>query len=315
MTTQTTNCYIGIDVSKAVLDVFILPINQSVSFQNNRTGITKLVRKLSQHHQPLITLEATGGYEQGAAQAIMRAGFSVAIVNPRRVRDFAKASGELAKTDQIDARIIAQFAQIFQPKTQQMPTENEQALSETAHRRRQLVDMITMEKNRLEHVGKIAKTSIKNVIKTLEKELKKIEETQQEVVQKDPELASKNELLQTVKGVGKIVAASLLSDLPELGQLTAKQITALVGLAPYNRDSGTLRGKRTIWGGRAYVRCACYMATLVAIRHNPQIKQFYERLCAAGKKKKVAIVACMHKLIIVMNAMLKHNQPWTFSAA
>lgn len=313
MTINTSKNYIGIDVSKTTLDVFISSSKKHLSFKNTPKGIASLYKKCQDLINPAFVLEATGGYEKLVVQTLMQMGFSVSIVNPRRIRDFAKACGKLAKTDKIDAETIALFGETFKPEPQKMFSEKQQTLSDNSDRRRQLIDMLTMEKNHLEKASKTTRKSVKTIIKALEKELKAIDTAQEELVQEDAELAAKSTLLKTIKGVGSVVATALLSDLPELGTLTHKQITALVGLAPYNRDSGTLRGKRTIWGGRSYVRCICYMATLVAIRYNSQIKAFYERLVDAGKNKKVAIVACMHKLIIVMNAMLKNNQPWKFS--
>jgi transposase len=255
-------------------------------------------------------MEATGGYEKQVAQSLTKAELAVCVANPRQVRDFAKAMGKLAKTDKIDAQIIALFAEKIQPHANVSCDENQQTLAENNARRRQLVDMITMEKNRLDKVSKALKKSIKRIINALEKELDTINKTLKNVIQNDEQYAKRNELLQSIKGVGPIVAASIISDLPELGRVSAKQISALAGLAPYNRDSGTLRGKRTIWGGRASIRAMLYMATLVAIKHNTQIKVFYERLCQVGKKKKVAIIACMHKLLIIMNAMVKSKQSW-----
>jgi transposase len=314
MTLSPSQYYIGVDVSKATLDVFILPTNQPFSFQNNPAGIHALLKHCAQLLTPCVVLEATGGYEQPLAHSLMNAGIAVAIVNPRRVRDFAKAYGKLAKTDKIDAHVLAAFGQTFQPRPQMSVDDRQQALAEVSTRRRQLIDMITQEKNRLALAGKHTKKSIQTIIKALEKELKTIDSAQAKTIAQDPQLTAKSERLQTIKGVGTVVATSLVADLPELGQLSNKQITALVGLAPYNCDSGTFKGKRTIWGGRASVRSICYMATLVAIRHNVQIKAFYLRLCTAGKQKKVAIIACMRKLIVIMNAMIKNQQPWKFVA-
>lgn len=310
MTTQDEKSYIGIDVSKAMLDVFILPLKQQLQFENNVQGIQKLRAKLQSFPSSLVVMEATGGYERPVAQALAKAELAVSVNNPRQIRDFAKALGKLAKTDQIDAQVIALFAEKIQPLPNVTCNEEQQKLAENNARRRQLVDMITMEKNRLDKASKAIKKSIQRIIKTLEKELNDINTTLAKCIQDDPAYAEKSALLQTIKGVGTVVAAGLVAELPELGTVGEKQISALVGLAPYNRDSGTLRGKRSVWGGRATVRSTLYMATLVAIRHNGQIRSFYNRLCAAGKRKKVAIVACMHKLLIIMNAMIKHAQPW-----
>lgn len=310
MTIQVEKCHIGIDVSKEVLDVFVLPFNKYMQFKNDSKGIKKLIAKFKSFSSACIVMESTGGYEKPSAHALAKEQFSVSIVNPRQIRDFAKALGKLAKTDRIDATTIALFAEKMQPKTKVICDENQQKLAEYNARRRQLIDMITMEKNRLDKAGKELKKSIERIIKSLEKELEAINKALAIAIESDDQYAQKNALLQTIKGVGAIVAAGMIAELPELGSMSAKQITALAGLAPYNRDSGTLRGKRTIWGGRASVRRTLYMATLVATRHNATIKKFYERLCQAGKQKKVAITACMHKLLIIMNAMIKNNQPW-----
>lgn len=310
MIDQGTKFYIGIDVSKDTLDVFISPISKHMQFKNDVKGIKQLTKKFDLFTPVTIVMEATGGYERPVAQALAKANFTVAVLNPRQIRDFAKALGKLAKTDKIDAHIIALFAEKMQPKANVVCNENQQNLADNNARRRQLIEMIGMEKNRLEKATDFQRKSIKRVLKILEKELISVDEAQKEAIKNDEQCAQKNELLQSIKGVGTIVAAGIISDLPELGRLTAKEIAALVGLAPYNRDSGTLRGKRAIWGGRSSVRCILYMATIVAMRHNYQIKAFYQRLCNAGKVKKVAITACMRKLLIIMNAMVKNNKTW-----
>jgi len=315
MTIHNEKCHMGIDVSKELLDVFILPNKKHMQFKNNSTGIQKLIEKLKVFSHISIVMEATGGYEKTVAQALGGTGFAVSVVNPRQIRDFAKALGKLAKTDRIDAQTIALFAEKIQPQANTMYKQNQQRLAELNARRRQLIDMITMEKNRLDKVSNELKKSIKRIIKGLEKELQKIEADSQAFIQANDQFAQKSQTLQTIKGVGKVVATSMVATLPELGDLSHKCISSLVGLAPFARDSGTMRGKRTIWGGRASVRSALYMATLVAIKHNWQIKRFYERLCNAGKQKKVAIIACMRKLLIIMNAMIKNNQPWQSSPA
>lgn len=302
--------YVGIDVSKESLDVFILPSNKYMVFKNNLTGIKKLAGKLQLLPSAVILMEATGGYEKPLAQSLAKCELSVCVINPRQIRDFAKSMGKLAKTDKIDAQIIASFAEKIKPDANVQCNEAQQKLAENNARRRQIIDMITMEKNRLDKASPELKKSIKRILKALEKELNSITEMQAQTIQQSSEYAKKNELLQSIKGVGEIVAAGIIADLPELGKVNAKQISALAGLAPYNCDSGMMKGKRIIWGGRAPVRSLLYMATLVAIRFNPQIKIFYTRLCVAGKQKKVALTACMHKLLIIMNAMLKNNTPW-----
>lgn len=310
MTIQNQKCYIGVDVSKAVLDVYILPLKKLFQFDNNASGIKKMINKFRAFPDALVFMESTGGYEKPAAIALAKADISAAVINPRQVRDFAKALGKLAKTDQIDAKVIALFGSKIQPKANVVYDENQQELSEYQTRRRQLVDMITMEKNRLDKASRYTKKSIKRIIKSLEKELEEVNEALKYSIQDDPETARKDSLLKTIKGVGSVVAAGIIAELPELGHLNSKQISALAGLAPLNCDSGNMRGNRRIWGGRSCIRRVLYMATLVAIRHNHTIKIFYDRLCSAGKKKKTAIVACMHKLLIIMNAMVKNNEPW-----
>lgn len=310
MSTPDTECYMGIDVSKNTLEAHFLPHEKHMVFKNDTKGITQLIQKLKNFMSPLIVMEATGGYEKPLAYALFQANHSISIVNPRQIRDFAKALGKLAKTDDIDAKVIALYAQKIQPPAHIQYGQTQQEIAENNARRRQLIDMITMEKNRLSKSSLRLKKSIENVIKVLEKELEAINDSQQQVIASHPEYADKQQILTSVKGISQISANALLADLPELGTVASKQIAALAGLAPYNRDSGTLRGKRTIWGGRASVRTALYMPTLVAIRHNPQIKQFYERLCQAGKQKKTALVACMHKLLIILNAMVKHQETW-----
>lgn len=310
MTITNERCYVGIDVSKLVLDVFILPKRKYLQFENSVPGIQKLVSTINALPNLLVVMESTGGYEKLVAQTLAKKLIATVVVNPRQIRDFAKALGKLAKTDRIDAQIIAIFAEKMQPKANVACNEKQQKLAEYNARRRQLVDLITVEKNRLDKASKEIQKSIKNIIKSLESELQKINELLEKSIQCDNEYIRKNTLLKTIKGIGNVVAASIIADLPELGTLNAKEISALVGVAPLNRDSGSLRGKRAIWGGRASVRHILYMATLVATRYNSKIKAFYERLCAAGKQKKVALIACMHKLLIIMNAMIKNDRPW-----
>ena len=287
MTNINEKYYVGIDVSKKILDVFIHPVKQHLQFNNNSKGIQKLAGKLKSFANPSTVMEATGGYEKPTAQALAKAGLCEAVINPRQIRDFAKSLGKLAKTDKIDTQIIALFAEKIQPPARVRCDENQQKLAESNARRRQLIDMITMEKNRLDKtVIKEVKKSVQRTIKTLEKELQTINEVLEKMIQSDENYTQKSALLTSIKGVGAVVAAGILSDLPELGSLRAKQISALAGLAPYNRDSGTLRGKRTIWGGRASVRSGLYMAALVATRHNVRIKAFYERLCPPVRIKR-----------------------------
>jgi transposase len=310
MVIESEKIYIGIDVSKAILDIYILPCKKHMQFKNDTKDIKKLALKMKSFAPTLILMEATGGYEKLVSQSLSAEGHCVSVANPRQIRDFAKALGKLAKTDRIDSETIALFAEKIQPKANVSCNHSQQQLAERNARRQQLIEMITMEKNRLDKASKDMETSIRHIIKALEKELVTINESLETLIQQDEEYSRKSTLLKSIKGVGAVVATTILADLPELGQADRRQITALAGLAPYNRDSGTLRGKRTTWGGRASVRCALFMATLTAIRYNAQIRLFYQRLCAAGKQKKVALVACMHKLLIIMNAMIRYNEPW-----
>lgn len=310
MMDKSNKIYIGIDVSKAILDVYILPTNKYMQFKNSPEDIQKLVKKLSVFSDALIVMESTGGYEKSVANALHEASAAVCIINPRQVRDFAKALGKLAKTDKIDAEVIALFACKLEPKANVRYKKEYNDLNDNNARRHQLIEMIKMEKNRLDKASLGQKESIERVIEVLEDELVKINEAQVKVIESDVELFKKKTILQSITGVGAITAIAMLSELPELGNIGAKQLSALAGLAPFNCDSGAMKGKRMIWGGRASVRNALYMATLVATKHNIRIKKFYERLCLAGKAKKAAIIACMHKLLIIMNAMIKNGCCW-----
>jgi transposase len=302
--------YVGVDISKSDLDVFILPNTKYMRFKNDASGIKKLLAKIQLFSNILVVMESTGGYEAPLAYALAEAGISVSVVNPRQIRDFAKALGKLAKTDRIDAEIIALFASKMEPKTQITYGKEQRILSEHNARRSQLIKMITMEKNRLDKASPQQRESIERVLDVLEKELELISGAQEKMVSEFPELSENKQILESIKGVGTITAISMLAELPELGAMSSKQIAALVGVAPFNRDSGSLKGVRTIWGGRAPVRRALYMATLVATKHNPIIKQFYQRLLASGKAKKTALVASMRKLLIIMNALLRKKQLW-----
>lgn len=308
------NVYAGIDIAKANLDIAFYSSEKKWQFPNDDTGIDQVIRLLKEYNAALVVMEATGGYETPLAYALQAAGIPAAIINPREVRDFAKATGKLAKTDALDARVLAHFAAAIEPEPRPVSDEEMQELGALLARRRQISDMLTAEKNRLHTAKKAVRASIKGHIAYLEKEKGGIETGLQNKIQESQIEREKYNLLSSVPGVGPTLCATLLIDLPELGTLNKRQIAALVGVAPLNRDSGTLRGKRTVWGGRAAVRSSLYMASLVATRFNPVIKQFYERLCAAGKAKKVALTACMRKLLIILNAMLKHRTPWRYSA-
>jgi len=305
---------VGIDVAKDTLEVACGPEAATQSFTNNDAGHEALVSALSARHVDLIVMEATGGYEAPCACALQAAGFAVAVVNPRQARDFAKAMGYLAKTDCIDARVLAALAAVLAKRPEReklirvLPSEEQQRLHALVLRRRQLVQMLVAERNRLPMSHRAARGSIEALIKAIRKQIVEIEgELASHVARHHADLAG---LLRSAKGIGPNTCLVLIADLPELGKLSNREISALVGLAPFNRDSGTMRGKRTIFGGRAQVRCALYMATIVAMRHNRVIKFFYERLLAAGKPKKVAIVACMRKLLTILNAMVKTGKQW-----
>jgi transposase len=258
----------------------------------------------------LVVLEATGGFERRVVGALAAAGLPVVVINPRQVRDFARATGTLAKTDRIDASILARFAEAVRPTPKPLPDPEIRALQAIVARRRQLLGMLAAENNRLSSAPKAVAKRIKAHIRWLQKELSRTEGDLETAIESSPALGENEALLRSVPGVGPVLASTLLAGVPELGTLTHKRVAALVGVAPLNRDSGTLRGHRSVWGGRAEVRGALYMGALVAARRNPVVKEFYERLLAAGKPKKVALVACMRKLLSILNAVLKHRTPW-----
>ena len=302
--------YVGIDVSKAQLDVAVRPTCVGWNFPNNEDGIAQLVSRLKELSPSLVVLEATGGYELPVVGTLGALGLPVTVVNPRQVRDFAKATGKLAKTDTLDAQVLALFAERVQPAPRPLPNAEAQALGALLARRRQVIGMLTAEKNRLQTASVPVQGDIADHIVWLERSLAKLDGEMGDTLRQSPLWREKEDLLRGVPGVGPVLSLTLLAELPELGTLNRRQIAALVGVAPLNRDSGTLRGKRTVWGGRAPVRAALYMAALVATRYNPVIRAFYQRLRAAGKPKKVALTACMRKLLTLLNAMLKHRTPW-----
>lgn len=305
--------YVGIDVAKARLDVAIGPTGETWGVGNDEVGIKELTSRLKVLCPALIVLEATGGLEVPVAADLAQAQLPVAVVNPRQVRDFAKAMGRLAKTDVIDARTLALFAERVRPAPHPLPEAQTQSLGALITRRRQLVGMLTAEKNRLGMALLRVRPRIEAHIAYLSRELADIDDELGKTLRESPIWREKEDLLKGVPGIGPVVSLTLLAELPELGSLNRKQVAALVGVAPLNRDSGTFRGKRIVWGGRDSVRTALYMATLVATRHNPVIHAFYTRLCRAGKPKKVALTACMRKLLTILNAMLKHHKPWTLN--
>ncbi|MDQ5827318.1 MAG: IS110 family transposase [Chloroflexota bacterium] len=312
MSTTTVERYAGVDVSKARLDVAVRPTGERYSVANDPKGIDTLVGRLEEAGPPeLVVLEATGGFERPAAMALAASGIAVAVVNPRKARDFAKATGTLAKTDRIDAYVLARFAEALKPEPRALPDEEAVLLSEILDRRRQLIGMLVAENNRLSAiVSGPVKKRIRTHVGWLEKELKRADRDLEEVVEASPAWRENEVLLRSVPGVGPTLARTLLAELPELGTLTHKRLCALVGVAPFAHDSGRMRGKREVWGGRARVRTALYMSAMVASRHNPLIREFYERLVEAGKPKKVALVACMRKLLSILNAMMRDRTPW-----
>jgi transposase len=302
--------WVGIDVCQKYLDIYIRPQGKLFQLTNNEVGISKLVQIFTEIKPELIVLEATGGMEINAAVKLTQAGLAVAVINPRQARDFAKAIGKLAKTDAIDAEVLAHFADAIRPPVREMSDESSRQLEDLVQRRRQISDMITAEKNRRRGKSNSVKANIDEHIEWLEQQLKEIESQIKSAIAINNDWKQKIDLLTSVPGIGEVVAVTLISSLPELGTISHKSISYLVGVAPLNKDSGKFRGKRRIWGGRSKIRCVLYMATLVAVRFNPVIKTFYERLLQKGKLKKVALTACMHKLLIVLNAMMKNNSSW-----
>lgn len=303
--------FVGVDVSKAFLDVAFYPDTQAPSrFSNDEAGFALLMETLRQLPITTIVMEATGGFEAPLLAALGTAGFPAAAVNPRQVRDFAKALGKLAKTDAIDAKAIAHFGAVVKPKPKPLADETTQDLMAICTRRRQLVEMTTAEKNRLATVRKRVRTDIQNHIDWLEIQLRNIDDDLRKLVKQSELWHKKEKLLTSVPGIGKTTAALLIAFLPELGELNRRELGGLVGVAPMNRDSGTMRGRRTIFGGRAAIRSGLYMPVLSAIRFNPVIRDFFQRLIKAGKLFKVAITACIRKLLTILNTMVKNNQHW-----
>ena len=301
---------VGIDVSKATLDVAVRPTGQYWPVPHTDAGVHDLVVQLTRLRPSLVVLEATGGLETHLTGALADAGLAVVVVNPRQVRDFAKATGKLAKTDAIDAHVLAHFAEAVHPTPRPLPDAQTRAIAALMARRRQLVAMLVAEKNRLRSASAPLRRRIQPHIVWLQRELKDLDKDLSGTLRQSPLWREQDQLLQSVPGVGPVLSLTLLAQLPELGTLNRKQIAALVGVAPLNRDSGTLRGKRTVWGGRATVRAALYMGALVATRWNSTLRIFYQRLCDKGKPKKVALTACMHKLLTILNAILKNRTPW-----
>jgi transposase len=303
--------FVGIDVAKDRLDIHVRPSGERFTVARDGEGLVVLVDRLKQITPALIVLEATGGFEITVAAAVGSAGLPLAVVNPRQIRDFARATGRLAKTDALDAAAIAHFAQAVHPEPRALPDEQAQELGELVARRRQVIEMMVAERNRGRHLQSARlKKRIDRHLAALQKELTEIETDLDETIRGTPLWRENEDLLKSVPGIGNATARTLLADLPELGTLGRKQIAALVGVAPFNRDSGTWRGKRTVWGGRAGVRATLYMAALAASRWNPAIAAFYRHLRDLGKPPKVALTACMRKLLVILNAILRDRRPW-----
>lgn len=309
----STQHYVGIDVSKDQLDVFSLFDNTASQYAHTDTGITALVNQVNTIPQGVVIVEATGGLEMPLVQSLATCGIAVIVINPRQVRDFAKATGRLAKTDKLDAHIIACFGAAVKPEPRALKDHQTLALSALISRRQQLMEMLIAEQNRLRTATKLVQAQLTVHIDWLKKSIKDIDRDRGQLIKSSPLWQAKADLLRTAPGIGPVASASLIADLPELGQLNRREIAALAGLAPFNRDSGTQRGRRCIWGGRAQLRSTLYMATLTATRCNPLIKPFYQKLIQAGKPHKVAITACMRKLIVILNTMMKNQTPWVYS--
>ena len=302
--------YVGVDVSSASLEVHVLPSGEHWSCGTAEASLDELASRLIGLSPSKVVMEATGGLERPVAGVLMASGLPAAVVNPRQVRDFAKSIGRLAKTDRLDAQVIALFAERVQPEIRPLPSEEHQELEALLGRRRQIVQMITAEKNRQTRAARSVCARIDLHLDWLKRELKALDNDLSDMIRRNASWSAKEKLLRSVPGVGPVLSLSLLSSLPELGNLNRKQIAALVGVAPLNADSGTRRGRRIVWGGRLRIRQVLYMAALVATIHNPAIRAFYMRLLARGKPKKLAITACMRKLLTILNAMMKHHTHW-----
>jgi transposase len=303
--------YVGIDVSKKTLDVTTLHRGEHRTVRHDQEGIRSICEQLLALRPKLIVMEATGGYERELAIALVLAGLPVAVVNPRQVRDFARAMGMLAKTDKVDAGVLALFGERIKPEPRGVPEKEVRELDALITRRAQLKEMLTAEKNRMGVAPRTVRPSILEHVRWMESQVKELEAELNQVIQASPIWRAKEDLLTSVPGIGEVTAQSLIAMLPELGHVTAKRAAALVGIAPFARDSGPKKGKRSIWGGRASLRAALYMATLNAIRWNPVLRAHYKQLMARGKLFKVAMVACMRRLLTILDAMVRKNQRWT----
>lgn len=308
-------CYIGLDVSKAVIDAVVRPTGEVQQFANDATGHAALLAWAQPLAPATLVLEATGGYERAAGAALLAAGLPAVVVNPRQVRDFARSTGQLAKTDRLDAAVLALFAERVQPPARPLADAATTELADVLKRRQQLLDMLAMEQHRLDRASRAVRRDVAAHIRWLQKRVGDTDDDLGQLIAASPAWRVKEELLRSVPGIGPVVSRTLLALLPELGQLSRKQIAALVGVAPLARDSGQWRGRRVIWGGRAAVRKALFMAALVACRYNPVLQAFYARLRTAGKPAKVALVACMRKLLTILNAMVHQGTRWNVAQA
>ncbi len=311
MQTDGKAVFAGIDVSKKTLDLDCYPASHRAQFPNNEGGHQALAAKLQDMRPSWVIVEATGGLETALVGVLAMAGLPVAVINPKQARDFARAIDVLAKTDSVDAAVLARFGEAVKPALRPFKSADLRELEEILTRRRQLVDMLTAERNRKQQASLRMATEIDEHLEWLERRIKGADIDLGQAIKASPLWKAKSDLLSSIPGVGKVTVSTMLAVLPELGTLNRRQISALAGVCPYNRDSGSYRGKRRIWGGRATVRAVLYMATLVAIRHNVVLKKTYQRLLDVGKIKKVAIVACMRKLLVTMNAMLRENTMWS----
>jgi transposase len=301
---------VGIDVSKAKLDVAVRPSGERFMFSNDEDGLRELVKRLQKIAPERVVLEPTGGYEATVVEALASATLPVIVVNARQIRDFAKATGRLAKTDKIDADVIAHFAEAVKPEFRPLPDEAQRELEALVTRRRQLVDMRAGEMKRMQTAKRVVKPNIEEVIRFLDKQIDDLDDDLKKALRSTPLWRENDNLLQSVPGVGPVLSETLIALVPELGKLDRKQIASLVGVAPLNNDSGSRKGKRSTWGGRAAVRAVLYMAARSASRYNPMIKAFFDRLEARGKSDMVTIVACMRKLLVTLNAMMRDRRPW-----
>jgi transposase len=302
--------FIGIDVAKRELEIAVRPSGERWTAGTDQGSVAGLVERLRGLNAELIVLEATGGYEMPIASALAAANLPVAVVNARQVRDFARSLGKLAKTDRLDAAVLAHFAEATKPEVRPLPDETTQLLQGWLGRRRQVLEMILAEEQRLQMATRAVRPQIQAHIEWLRAQLRDADAQLQALIRSTPIWREHEDLLRSVPGVGPVLATTLLADLPELGRLTRRKIAALVGVAPLNRDSGAHRGRRRIWGGRAPIRATLYMAAVASVRCNPVLRGFYERLCAAGKPRKVALTACMRKLLTILNAMMHRQTRW-----